>query len=92
MNTETYIRAVLECNFAGFKDEVIETAVKRIMEHVDKNEPKHGRWLPYEFGNERWHKCSVCGVADEYINSFGLEAIRNYCPNCGARMDGGEND
>ena len=52
-----------------------------------KAEPKHGRWVAYEFGNERWHKCSVCGVADEYINSFGLEAIRNYCPYCGARMD-----
>ena len=48
---------------------------------------KHGRWMPYEFGNERWHKCSVCGKADEYIDFFGLEAIRNYCPNCGAKMD-----
>lgn len=49
---------------------------------------KHGRWLPYEFAtNKRWRKCSVCGTADEYINEFGLVAIRNYCPNCGAKMD-----
>ena len=59
---------------------------------VEAEPIKHGRWIPYEFGNERWHKCSVCGKADEYINDLGLEAIRNYCPNCGARMNGGEDD
>ena len=35
MLQETYIRAILETNFAGFKDEIIETAVKRIMEYYD---------------------------------------------------------
>ena len=35
MLQETYIRAILECNFAGFKDEIIETAVQRIMEYYD---------------------------------------------------------
>ncbi len=54
---------------------------------ADVVERKHGRWLPYEFGNERWHKCSACGIADEYINEKGLEAIRGFCPNCGAVMD-----
>lgn len=47
---------------------------------------KTGRWIAYEFGDERWRKCSVCGTADEYINHLGLVAIRNYCPYCGARM------
>ena len=46
--------------------------------------PKRGRWIhPYEY----WlalpeHKCSVCGEW-EYADSES-----NYCPNCGARMDG----
>ena len=31
MNKETYIRAVLECIFAGFKDELIEIATISIM-------------------------------------------------------------
>ena len=35
MNQETYIRAILESNFAGFKEEIIETAVKKIMEYDD---------------------------------------------------------
>lgn len=32
MTKEENIRAILECNFAGFKDENIDTAVSRIME------------------------------------------------------------
>lgn len=62
-------------------DEALSVAINSL-----KSEPKHGEWVAYEFGNERWHKCSVCGKADEYINNLGLEAIRNYCPNCGADM------
>ena len=53
-----------------------------------------GEWLPFEFGDERWHKCSCCGTADKYIEyvprpngTVGkLVAIRNFCPNCGADM------
>lgn len=53
-----------------------------------------GEWLPFEFGDERWHKCSCCGTADKYIEyvprpngTVGkLVSIRNFCPNCGARM------
>ena len=33
MDKETYVRAVLECNFAGFKDEIIETALRKILEY-----------------------------------------------------------
>ena len=55
--------------------------------YIEVQEVKHGRWLAYEFGNEHWHKCSVCGKADEYINNLGLVAVRNYCPNCGAKME-----
>ena len=59
-------------------------------------EPKRGEWVPFEYGDERWHKCTACGVADKYIEyverpngtTGKLVAIRNFCPNCGARMKG----
>ena len=46
MNKETYIRAILECNFAGFKEEIIETAVKKIMEYgdFDSNMDEETKW------------------------------------------------
>ena len=56
---------------------------------------KRGRWMPYEFGDETWHKCSECNTADQYGYRYtaydGKEhvffAVRHYCPNCGARME-----
>lgn len=59
-----------------------------------------GEWVPFEYGDERWHKCTACGVADRYIEyverpngtTGKLVAIRNYCPNCGADMRKGADD
>ena len=67
-----------------------DVAIELISDSLDgKYEPvRHGHWMPYEFAtNNRWRKCSVCGTADEYINEYGTEAIRRYCPFCGAKMD-----
>ncbi len=49
----------------------------------------HGQWIT-EFDDLGWlkHTCTVCGYTkrtDVHV-SLGW----NYCPNCGARMDGGE--
>lgn len=35
MTTKENIKAILNCNFSGFKDEYIETATNRIMEIID---------------------------------------------------------
>ncbi len=40
----------------------------------------HGRWLPH-WGNT---ECSVCGYITYLCGA-------NYCPNCGAKMDGDGN-
>lgn len=55
----------------------------------------HGRW---EIVNEDCYgslivKCSSCH--EEWIFEVGddmKELKYNYCPNCGAKMDGGENE
>ena len=48
----------------------------------------HGRWLPqkenHEF-KEAWMKCSVCGYP---VSRW--TGNTNFCPNCGAKMDGGD--
>ena len=43
----------------------------------------HGEWI-YEGCD---YKCSICGHWKG--NYFGAEGNTNYCPNCGAKMDGG---
>lgn len=48
-------------------------------------EVRHGTWLPIEmemrFGTLHGVKCSLCGEKKVREGS-------NYCPNCGAKMDG----
>ena len=59
---------------------------------IDAVPVKHGKWSAYEVSGYR--KCSKCGG---YVNwnpkpfLFG-DGEYNYCPNCGAKMDGGKDD
>lgn len=52
---------------------------------------RHGRWAQHYVGQERapWGSdCSVCGewlVIDRLV----MQEKYHYCPNCGAKMDGG---
>ena len=54
----------------------------------------HGRWITWEeAGNDipspHRHECSVChDAAQVLINN--IELLSDYCPNCGAKMDGAE--
>ncbi len=48
---------------------------------VDAEPVKHGRWLHNDMILNR-QKCSECGFYSDDLQSD------NYCPNCGARMDG----
>jgi hypothetical protein len=64
---------------------------------VDAVEVVHGRWL-YDSGSGKYF-CSAC---DEYALSFKKDTLyggdlyevclTDYCPNCGAKMDGGNQD
>ena len=62
---------------------------------VDAVEVVHGRWIPqkyeekFEVGNYEHaeyvlYHCSECGVP--------CAVERNFCSNCGAKMDGGKED
>jgi predicted RNA-binding Zn-ribbon protein involved in translation (DUF1610 family) len=44
-------------------------------------EVKHGKWIPKGIAD----KCSVCG---RWLVIEQASADLNYCPHCGAKMDG----
>lgn len=54
---------------------------------ADVDEVRHGEW---GFDGMGW-TCSECG---EYAlsNKTKMQVGSNYCPNCGAKMDGGKKD
>lgn len=58
---------------------------------VDYFKAKHGRWIhdgQQHRGGVDWMHCSECGNTDV----FGAKSMYHYCPNCGARMRGEEDE
>lgn len=49
---------------------------------VDAEPVKHGRWIPINTIHKWRFQCDQC---KHYVDA-GTD--RNYCPNCGAKMDG----
>lgn len=51
-----------------------------------KNIPElqHGQWIFGSSKTSSWMKCSICCKSQN-----GQTATFSYCPNCGAKMDGG---
>ena len=45
----------------------------------------HGWWLRAD----DFVICSQCEAEMNQKNSLGVDNFKNYCPNCGAKMDGG---
>ena len=54
---------------------------------VDAVEVVHGRWVDTDYKPDIYCKCSVCGR-----RVYAYDDGYNYCPNCGAKMDGGNED
>ena len=46
---------------------------------------KHGHWINENF----YTHCSACGKMAIY-DKYGQEFESDYCPHCGAKMDGGD--
>ena len=68
-----------------------------IQELIDDADPedaqpvRHGRWIledDFEIVEQRL-RCSKCGW---WTIDLSVDGSYNYCPKCGAKMDGGEDD
>ena len=68
--------------------------VKQMMEHYAP--VRHGRWIEmhYEGGildGTNFDRCSVCGY-ERVLDDPALKTAFKYCPNCGAKMEGGSDN
>lgn len=83
---EAAIRA-LQPTHAPAINEVLASVLRRVPA-ADVVEVRHGRWI-----NERWEglssfsaECSLCGKRTLAYFHYC------YCPNCGAKMEGGQDE
>lgn len=69
------------------------------MPTIDAVPVKHGRWNPHPFEKE-WDVCSSCGIGckrrEREFDHLGKKSVTEYsyqyCPWCGAKMDGRRTD
>lgn len=56
---------------------------------ADVAQVRHGRWQTHLGLGWVW-RCSCCKY--EILRKHWTKISKNYCPNCGAKMDGGSGD
>ena len=70
------------------EDKQLTKWLEELQERRKQPEQKTGVWLTYtNIPQYMLCKCSACG-ADILVPYLGKNMIFNYCPNCGAKMEG----
>ena len=88
---ERLTRNLNACNPGTFSEMCYQDAINTVTAFpaADVAPVRHGRWLGWGKSGtptyENYGTCSVCGEDAEIYTKH-----RNYCPNCDARMDGGD--
>ena len=65
---------------------------------VDAAQVVHGRWVdedfPYKTANANPRVTAICSKCGSIAHRMehGYSILSKFCPNCGARMDGGHNE
>lgn len=85
-----------DTSFHKGKRAVLIEALEEIekIKGADEKPVKRGTWHKDEQGYDAYVECSECGLdlsTSNYIENEWREILK-YCPCCGARMDGGEED
>ena len=91
IDREDLLEAIRECeavtHSVGYSDMIA------IIEDAPEIKPKprrHGLWETCEdYDGDVIYRCSACGEEWTLIAGMPKENNMYYCPNCGARMDGG---
>lgn len=78
---------------ALYKATDIYNAIKSVPT-ADVQEIKHGEWKSFDSEDTLYgsYYCTACGYGWDIGMVFPLTTEFKYCPNCGAKMDGGTND
>lgn len=73
---------------SAFRD-VYDTVNRlRLIPAADVQPVRHGRWI---YNEKSMAVCSICGNVVAFVSRPDSKwGFGHYCPNCGCKMDGGE--
>lgn len=89
INREKFAEAI--CNFPAIDEDTANAVISLLHRQPtsDVVEVKHGEWV--HNSNCSYRKfCSICGRSRPRRNDHEFASSTNYCPHCGAKMDGGK--
>lgn len=84
-----HVMALIVLEAIAYPDTYTCGEAKRAIESIptaDVQPVKHGRWI--SIGHKLSRICSVCNCDEPYKFADDDANVYDYCPNCGARMDG----
>lgn len=61
----------------------IDMALNMAIEALQAEPVKHGEWI--NIFDNTW-ECTNCETCEQF--AYNIESTSDYCPNCGAKMDG----
>lgn len=81
---------IYDLEHCGVEKKIADAIVYRIGLHeaADVSPVVHSKWTVVEDEYGSYAKCQNCG--EEFTFYDADCALTNFCPNCGAKMDGGE--
>lgn len=79
-------KAIIE---SAFSDDTSKAErIRELLKADEDGRMAHGRWI----ADGDFFICSQCEAEMNQKNSLGVDNFKNYCPNCGAKMDLEETD
>ena len=82
---ETAVRAVMAAKWVDGSDGAMAMEIVASPPAADVAPVVHGRWGTYRFNLETGNYEKQCTRCRNFSQEYG----KPYCPNCGAKMDGG---
>ena len=89
IDRQAAIEAVGDIHPLDYNSQAIANRLKSLPS-ADVAPVRHGRWIDETFSFSR-PRCSVCGELCIGLHAFSY-VLTDYCPHCGARMDGEQDD
>lgn len=72
------------CEKCAAEHEQLAKWLEELKQRRDAETVRHGRWVDWSMWGDSKYECSECDCEMKYTT--------NFCPRCGARMDGGEDN